>query len=75
MTRESKVDSIILPNQYFSPNPPNRVVGALEWDVRGMETRSSGRNWDRPGQWLPEMVVWQCSWRDRRQLEAPAGPA
>ena len=57
------------------PNPPNRVVGALEWDMGGMETRSSGRIWGRPGQWLPAMVVWQCSWRDRRQQEAPAGPA
>ena len=41
----------------LSPNPPNRVVGALEWDMRGMETRSSGRIWGSPDLWRPAMVV------------------
>ena len=59
----------------LSPNPPSRVVGALERDVRGKETRLSGRIWGRLVQWLPAVAVGRCSWRDRRQRETLAGPS
>ena len=59
----------------LSPNPPSRVVGALERDVRGKETRLSGRIWGRLGQWLPLVAVGRCSWRGRRQRETLAGPS
>ena len=57
------------------PESTEPRCGGTGMDMRGMETRPSGRNWGRPGQWPPAMVVWQCSWRDRRRQEALVGPS
>ena len=60
-------------NRTLSPNPPNCAVAVLEWDMRGMEARLSGRFWTVGVSGRSAVVVWSPSVRGRTQQKTLAG--
>ena len=61
----------------LSPNPPNRVVGVAEREIRDMEERLSGRFWTVGAGERLATVMWSSPARDRtsrRRSLAGLGP-
>ena len=53
------------PRPCVSPNPPNRVVGVAEREIRDMEERLSGRFWTVGAGERLATVMWSSPARDR----------